>query len=236
MIFIGAGEFLAIGHEFLGHFKKFANLQQDAKVLDIGCGIGRMAIPLTEYLDRKKGAEYHGFDIVEKGIYWCQKRITKRFPHFKFLHSNVYNKFYNIDGSVRADEYRFPYPDGYFDFEFLTSVFTHMFTKDVDHYFSEISRTLRSGGICMTTCFILNDESKRLIAEGKSSQNFIHALDGCVTTSPDVPESAIAFEMSKFQEFFDKYGLEVHGEILFGNWCGRDVSLSYQDIFVLRKK
>lgn len=236
MIFIGNGEFLRIGYEFLDYFKSWADLQPNAKVLDIGCGIGRMAIPLTEYLDPEQNAEYHGFDIVEKGIYWCQKRISSRFPHFHFFHSNVYNKYYNTTAQVQASEYRFPFEDAYFDFEFLTSVFTHMFTKDVDHYLSEIARTLKPGGICMATCFILNEESKDLIAQGQSSQAFVHSLDGCMTISLEVPESAIAFELEMLQELISKNGLEIHGDIHFGNWCGRDLACSYQDILVLRKK
>ena len=56
MIFIGAGDFVKIGEEFKNHFINLAGLQPNNRVLDVGCGIGRMAIPLTGYLT--PGGEY----------------------------------------------------------------------------------------------------------------------------------------------------------------------------------
>ena len=49
--FVGCGDFEQIGREYLGHFKELGGLRPDSRVLDIGCGIGRMAIPLMDYLD-----------------------------------------------------------------------------------------------------------------------------------------------------------------------------------------
>jgi len=82
MIFIGDGDFEKIGLNYKRHFIELANLQPNNRVLDVGCGIGRMAIPLTDYLSPE--GEYWGFDIVKKGIEWCQTRIT---PKFKFSFS-----------------------------------------------------------------------------------------------------------------------------------------------------
>jgi ubiquinone/menaquinone biosynthesis C-methylase UbiE len=36
-------------------------LRPDEKILDVGCGIGRKTLPLTQYLT--KGREYEGIDI-----------------------------------------------------------------------------------------------------------------------------------------------------------------------------
>ena len=41
-----------------------AQLSPDHRVLDIGCGTGRMAIPLTSFLSKK--GSYEGFDIVRR--------------------------------------------------------------------------------------------------------------------------------------------------------------------------
>src|SRR5688572_13819673 len=67
--FVGGGNFEGIGKGFLHYFTELGGLQPEEKVLDVGCGIGRMAIPLTGYLS--KTSEYHGFDIVKAGITWC---------------------------------------------------------------------------------------------------------------------------------------------------------------------
>ena len=82
-------------------------LKPDERVLDAGCGIGRIAVPLTEYLDESGG--YEGFDIAPEGIAWCRENITPRYPNFRFQVADIYNKSYNPEGSQKADEYEFPY-------------------------------------------------------------------------------------------------------------------------------
>ena len=62
-IFVGDGDYRAIGAEFLGHFVRLGRLQPHERVFDIGCGIGRMAVPLTQYLDPERGS-YDGVDPV----------------------------------------------------------------------------------------------------------------------------------------------------------------------------
>ena len=53
--FVGAGDFTAIGLEFLRYFQDLGGLRPTDHVLDVGCGIGRMALPLTGYLSKWLG-------------------------------------------------------------------------------------------------------------------------------------------------------------------------------------
>jgi len=46
-IFIGLGDFTAIGLEFLRHLGGIGGREPNERVLDVGCGRGRMAIPRT---------------------------------------------------------------------------------------------------------------------------------------------------------------------------------------------
>lgn len=62
-VFVGDGDYRAIGLEYLGHFVHIGGLKPNHRVLDIGCGIGRMAVPLTQFLDPKTGT-YEGVDPV----------------------------------------------------------------------------------------------------------------------------------------------------------------------------
>ena len=49
----------------------------------------------------------------------------------------------------------------------LKSVFTHMHPNDVRHYLKELGRVIRSGGRAVITYFLLNDESRALVAQDR---------------------------------------------------------------------
>jgi len=228
---IGDGDFESTGAEFLDYFVRLGGLQPAHNVLDVGCGIGRMARPLTTYLTT---GTYEGFDIVPSGIQWCQKSITPRYPNFRFTRADIHNVEYNADGLVPASEYRFPYGDGHFEFAFLTSVFTHMRPLGVSRYLSELSRVLAPGGKCLTTFFLLNEQAHGLIDSGHSSLDLSHSLPGCWTTNPQVPETAIGYEEKEVERLTCENGFALQS-LNYGNWCGRTEYMSYQDVAVFAK-
>ncbi len=234
MNFVGDGDFVKTGEEFKNYFIKLAHLKPTDKILDVGSGIGRMAIPLTSYLSQD--GEYKGFDIVSKGVKWCQNNITPKFNNFQFIHSNVYNKTYNPKGVILAKDFKFGFADAYFDFVFLTSVFTHMLPSDVENYLSEISRVLKPGGRCAITFFIVNDESEKLIQSGNSSLDFKFKMEeGCLTPYESFPEAAIAYQENFVLKLFEKYNLKIDSPIHYGHWCKRDQFLTYQDLIIAQK-
>lgn len=224
-------EFRQTGEEFLGHFKSIASLQPWERILDIGCGVGRMAIPLTRYLDGN--GSYDGLDIVSSWIRWCTDNISGHHPNFRFHLAPIYNAHYNPSGTVSASEYRFCFQDASFDFVFLTSVFTHLRPREMEHYLSEIARVLRSEGRCLMTFFLLNPESWRLIKRGRSSQPFQHQLEGFWTTDRNIPETAVAYEESFIRNVLSKSGLSIVAPVRYGSWCGRVEFLSYQDLVLV---
>ena len=233
MRFVGSGDYRAVGDEFLGYFRQFCSLQPYHRVLDVGCGIGRMAVPLTEYLS-PRGC-YEGTDVVPEGIEWCSAHITSKYPNFRFQLADVFTKFYNPTGRFQACEYRFPFADNSFDFAFLTSVFTHMLPGDVANYMKELSRVLKPGGKCLITWLMLNSESEDLVKRGKSTLDVIHPLGGCRIMNPAIPEEAVAYPEAKILEFYRDAGFVVERPIRYGSWCGRATFLSVQDICIAEK-
>jgi SAM-dependent methyltransferase len=227
----GQEKFAEIGQEFKKHFINFG-LKPDDHVLDVGCGFGRMAIPLTDYLTSR--GSYVGLDIVPSGISWCADNITPKFPGFQFFHTNIFNGNYNPTGTVAARSFQFPFAEC-FDFVFLTSVFTHMIPADVSNYLEQIARVMRPGARCLITFFLLNAESRPRMAGPGSTFNFRFAMDGFSTANEKIPEAAIAYNEDDIVSLFERCGLKIVQPIHYGSWCGRKEFLSFQDIIVAEK-
>ncbi|MEB3831368.1 class I SAM-dependent methyltransferase [Phormidium sp. CCY1219] len=223
-----------IGREFASYFIDLCGLQPDDRVLDVGCGVGRMAVPLTEYLNPQ--GTYEGFDIVETGIKWCQDFITPQYPNFHFQLADIYNKSYNPTGRYSASNYQFPYPKKNFNFVFLTSVLTHILPEELENYFSEIARVLKVGGRALLTLYLLNEESRALIESAQSNIAFNYQFDQYRTISKEVPESAVAYEEEFVLQQCEKFGLTVKQPIYYGSWCGRSEFLSAQDILLVSRE
>jgi SAM-dependent methyltransferase len=226
----GYGDLKAGGEEYLRYFIEYGKLQPDHRVLDVGCGIGRMALPLTHYLSAQ--GEYYGFDPGADGVNWCVQHITPRFPNFHFEVADLHNEFFNPLGKYSPENFRFPYDDNSFDFIFLTSVFTHLLPDAMRNYFSEIGRVLRKDGRSFITYFFINPESVALTSEGKSSLSFLHKLNGCWTASPNNPEAAIAFDETGIRGLYQAGPIQI-AELKYGRWCGRQSEYGgYQDVII----
>src|SRR5262249_603056 len=145
---------------------------------------------------------------------------SSRYPNFRFQKIDLYNKLYNPSGILKSSELRFPYEDESFDVVSLTSVFTHMMPSDVRHYLDEIHRVLRPGGRCLSTCFLLNEESKLLVRDGKTSIPLVHPARECFLQNPESPEDAIGFAEVKLLNWIAKRNLVLRSKY-YGSWCDR---------------
>lgn len=233
LIYTGSGDFRAQGEKMRKYLIELAGLQPRHRVLDVGSGIGRIAVPLTEYLGEE--GSYEGFDVVEVGVRWCEKTITRRFPNFRFKYVDLDNDLYRSGGD-NAAAFRFPYPDGDFDLVILTSVFTHMLPNEVANYLGEISRVLKPGGRCFATFFLWNEEAARL-SRGNPHFSFPYDHGYYRLMDEQVQAANVAYEEGRLrQEMIEAAGLEVE-QAHYGYWAGREKEgcRDFQDILVLYK-
>ncbi len=215
-IFTGYTNFEESGNRFVDNIVKENNITAGHKVLDVGCGIGRMAIPFTRILDNN--GMYEGFDIFPDGITWCQEEVTSRYPNFNFTLADIYNKEYNPNGKFEASNYTFPYKNDFFDFIFLSSVFTHMMPEDIENYFSEISRVLKKGAKCWISFFLLNDKTIEYIKQGRSSLDFRYSYGVYRTVNNKSKEEAVAFDEKYIKSLYEINGLVIREPIVYGSW------------------
>ena len=224
---VGLGDFRSVGDHLLRLLVELGGLRPDERVLDIGCGTGRVARPLAAYL---AGGRYDGLDIVGRSIDWC-RRAYRRLPNFRFHHADLFNRSYNPAGAVAAADYRFPFDDASFDLVLLTSVFTHMLANDTRHYLGEIERLLAPGGRVLMTAFLLDQASREAIEAGRADFTFAGELDGCYAEREDIPEAAVAYDRAAFEAMAAAAGLTVSRSHS-GSWRGLE-GVTYQDVLIL---
>lgn len=234
LIFTGRGDFVEQGETFFRRFEKYGGIGKDDAVLDIGSGIGRMAVPFTKYLSEK--GSYEGFDIVKKGVDWCRENISAKHPNFNFQWIPLRNELYNLSTDEAASKLKFPYENDRFDFVFLTSVFTHMMPDDLENYAFEIARVTKPGKRCMATFFLLDDQSRDSMKKA-GQKNFPHGFGKYALMEPSVKEANVAYEKEYIFDLFEKAGFEVE-RFFRGFWSGLDSPdlHEHQDVLLLKKK
>jgi SAM-dependent methyltransferase len=210
--FTGDSDFLATGTELQRLLREHGGLEPASRVLDVGCGIGRVARTLAGVLDPGAGGGYVGFDPVQEAIVWCAERYP---AHFRFVHADLRNDLYNRGGAIAATEYRFPVDSGWATLAVATSVFTHLDADETGHYLAEVRRALAPGGVALLTFFLLDDGSRAAIEAGNARQVFGGA-------------DAVAHDRAAVLD-----SIAAPATVHEGTWRGGQ-GLSYQDLIVVR--
>ena len=123
----------------------------NSKVLDIGCGLGRLPIGIIRIIGE---IDYTGIDVDKISINWCKRFIGKYHPSFKFNHLSVYNERYNEKGVKINGDFRFDFADSSVDVIYLFSVFSHTTEEDMRIYLKEFNRILHENGFIFFTTFV----------------------------------------------------------------------------------
>ncbi len=228
-------ETIATGH--MQYLSRHVGVSVNHRILEIGCGIGRDAIPLAERVS-PPGA-YLGVDIIGRSIDWCRTNITPRHPHFTFVHFDVADQLHNPGGTTRTTDIRIPLENKSVDRIILWSVLTHMFEQDIEHYFREFARVLKPDGLILATCFVV-DQSIRAaaarvnVASGGLRFEYLYA-DGCYVNEPAVPAGAVAYTREQLSKMIAAGNLHLDRPLLVGQWWGEPSGQGYgQDVAILR--
>ncbi|MCX5568735.1 MULTISPECIES: class I SAM-dependent methyltransferase [Kaistia] len=232
-IFVGDGDYRAIGSEFLGHLVRLGGLLPDDRVLDIGSGIGRIAVPLTQYLT--PAGAYWGVDPVADGVAWCKQHITPVYDNFRFDHIDVAHHIYNPKGAIKGEALRLSFEPESFEFIFMVSVATHLPPREIAAYIREARRLLVPGGRLFITAFILDEVAQRALPQRDPRLAFKREGEGPAwLVDRTAPLSAVGFDDGFFERVIQGLGLSLCLKSL-GHWRGQKAA-HYQDILVVEKK
>jgi SAM-dependent methyltransferase len=139
--------------EYLAYLTLLCDLHREAAVLELGCGHGRTARGLLEYL--RSPGRYCGLDVDRERLDDARERIGRRYPNFEFVFADVHNANYNPHGAASASTYVFPFVNGSFDVIYAASLFTHLLPDEARNYFRESRRVLKPDGRCLFSVFLL---------------------------------------------------------------------------------
>jgi SAM-dependent methyltransferase len=231
---VGDGDFAAIGREFADHLIRRAGLTPEARVLDIGCGVGRLARALAGHLS--PAGRYTGFDVSAPAIAWCAAELAGRLPNFSFVCLDIVHPLYNPGGAVDPRRVVFPAAAAGIDVAAAVSVFTHLPPDVVGWYLREVRRVLAPGGRFLCTAFLLDDRSRAALRAGRCRIPFRADEAGDWQDGhPDHPGAAVAIDRAWFLTAAAAAGLEPAGPLVDGSWPGDAPGESFQDLCVLRR-
>jgi SAM-dependent methyltransferase len=228
---VGGLDFRDVGEHLAQWAIELGGLQPHEHILDAGCGVGRLAVPLTSYLTR---GDYVGFDVSRAAIAWCQRHISAARPNFSFTFADIRNEHYNPRGAIAPEQFRFPCASESIDLVFAASLFTHLTPAAANHYVAESARVLRSGGRAVISFFLLDHAVRARL--GELQPRFVNFPEPYYAIAEaDDPGAAVAYDIAAVEAALGRHGLEI-ARVERGAWSGQAKAMSFQDVIVAKKR
>jgi SAM-dependent methyltransferase len=237
---VGGGDPKAIGTSLVEFMVAQGVISTMSRVFEIGCGCGRVAVPLTQYLEPT--TRYVGVDIVPGLVAFCRREISTRYPNFQFYAVRDSNPLYERFSKIgRSDELLLDESlslDRSFDLISAFSVFTHLQRLEASAMLRSIWQRLDYDGWAVLTFFVLDHFSRRDIREGKSSlfKSQTKQVDGdIVVDTYNGPNSAVGYDENVLRQLIAESGFEGVHAVHYGGWRSCP-GVTFQDIVVLKKE
>jgi SAM-dependent methyltransferase len=229
---VGPGDYWAVGETTAELVRELAHLRRSDRILDIGCGAGRIAWPLSLRLGRR--GRYVGFDIVRPYVEWCRDHLHLDPERFSFEHYPLQSSAYSAAGQTMPESFRFPWREQSFDLAIATSLFTHLLPAATEHYLAETRRVLQRKGRIFTSFFLVDGGSIGAIESAVTYPVFTKRTDWGWLQDPAIPEDGVAFNRGWLEERLARSGFQdvrIHE----GSWRGPSTRY-YQDLVIARAR
>lgn len=191
---------------------EFHGLRSTSDIVEIGCGIGRLAYVLASFLDDE--GSYHGFDISPDAVAWLKEHYEPKLPNFDFQVVELHHPRFRPKGKGKATGFTFPYGDQQFDFACSFSVFQHLTLDQIRHYLREVKRVLRPDGRALITLVAILPDDEDLTAAAKPFQP---VGGGVYESMPGHPKTGFAYDESLLRQTIEEQGLTI-ADFVLGSW------------------
>lgn len=209
-----------------------ADLSRQLTVMDFGCGVGRILLPLSRLYPN---LALHACDVNSRVV----KYVRNAFP----------------DMIVTMNRFRPPlaYPADTFDWVYSISIFSHLSVEDQRSWLHELARVLKSGGLCSLTIMGPHavDHWQDMTTHEREAARSALAQEGVYYNGCPKPEGHQAAERissfgSNLVGIDESYGDTFYTEdYVRRHWDNKDFELrryrsgvidDLQDLVVLRKR
>ncbi|MEY2511647.1 MAG: hypothetical protein QOE26_2410 [Verrucomicrobiota bacterium] len=216
---------------------KYVDLPSQDSILDVGCGCGRIATGLTQYLSPT--SRYLGVDIVSELIAFCKQFISPRYPNFRFVLLEEGNLTYDWwrqkSGQIDIAKLSEARPPGTVDLAISISLFTHLDSPAAADILATIARMLRKGGRAFVTVFVLDSSAQEGIENGRTGFSFKHRTPSgqLYAEKLEEPTHAVAYKMDQIEALVRTVGLQLDRWVP-GYWSRGNTGEIFQDALILR--
>jgi SAM-dependent methyltransferase len=235
---VGGGDPELVAQEVVTAIEKYGELCPADSILDVGCGCGRIAAALTQYVDRE--SHYVGIDIVPGLIDFARNFITPRYPSFKFLLLNESNKTYDWwlrqDGEKGIATLAEGVSPKSIDLAISVSLFTHLDYAPALEMLTSIHHLLKNDGRVFMTVFVLDAAAINAIEDRRAVFSFKQRTPtGKLNAEKsDDPTFAVAYDGGVLDDLIGSAGFQLERHVR-GYWSSGGPGETFQDALILRK-
>jgi 2-polyprenyl-3-methyl-5-hydroxy-6-metoxy-1,4-benzoquinol methylase len=208
----------SVTQQFINYLIKSCHLMSNYKVIEIGCGIACLSLPVICSLGC---GTYVGLDSDLKCIEWCRKNIE---PH-------THSVFDHIDSLENMGD------NGTYDLIYSTSVFMTIPISQISNYLNRVHRLLKIGGQLVISVLIWNTTIQAYL-RGKSINSRIVKIPSGSGYSYQIignyGERVYVHPDDVLNRCLESRGFTIK-EVVFGNWTETSSDVFLCDLINLVK-
>ena len=235
---VGGSDPEAVGTAQAAMVNSLISINNDSKVLDFGCGIGRTIAAL---LKGSEPVELVGMDIMPPVIDFCKENFKTLGRQMTFEvvsdDNDHYDHLKGQGNSKPRDQLISEYGEN-FSTGYALSVFTHVAADDFVSILKFVADMLAPGAEFLFTCFCLTPYSRYMVEEKQSLfplEGGVYQKDKCVFIGNVAdPLAFIAFDRTEIERMAWEASLVVT-KVQHGVWMGGGLGAFLQDCVVVRK-